>query len=65
MADEIFLCGTGVQIAPVTKVDGRKIGDGKMGEITRSIQDLYLAAVHGEVEDYWGWLTPVYGRNLN
>jgi branched-chain amino acid aminotransferase len=65
VADEIFLCGTGVQIAPVTKVDGRKIGDGKMGEITRSIQDLYLAAVHGEVEDYWGWLTPVYGRNLN
>jgi branched-chain amino acid aminotransferase len=65
VADEIFLCGTGVQIASVTKVDGRKIGDGKMGEITRSIQDLYLAAVHGEVEDYWGWLTPVYGRNLN
>jgi branched-chain amino acid aminotransferase len=65
VADEIFLCGTGVQIAPVTKVDGRKIGDGKVGEITRSIQDLYLAAVHGEVEDYWDWLTPVYGRNLN
>ena len=65
VADEIFLCGTGVQIAPVTKVDGRKIGDGKMGELTRSIQDLYLAAVHGEVEEYMGWLTPVYGRNLN
>jgi branched-chain amino acid aminotransferase len=65
VADEIFLCGTGVQIAPVTKVDGRKIGDGKMGELTRSIQDLYLAAVHGDVEDYWDWLTPVYGRNPN
>jgi branched-chain amino acid aminotransferase len=60
VADEIFLCGTGVQVAPVTKVDGRKIGDGKMGEITRSIQDLYLSAVHGEVEEYKNWLTPVY-----
>ncbi len=60
VADEIFLCGTGVQVAPVTKVDGRRIGDGKMGEITRSIQDLYLSAVHGEVEEYMDWLTPVY-----
>jgi len=63
VADEIFLCGTGVQVAPVTKVDGRKIGEGKMGEITRSIQDLYLSAVHGEVDEYMDWLTPVYGTN--
>jgi len=62
VADEIFLCGTGVQIAPVTKVDGRSIGEGKMGEITRSLQDLYLAAVHGEVEEFMDWLTPVYAN---
>jgi branched-chain amino acid aminotransferase len=60
-ADEIFLCGTGVQVSPVTKVDGRTIGDGKMGEVTRSVQDLYLAAVHGEVDEFMDWLTPVYG----
>jgi branched-chain amino acid aminotransferase len=60
-ADELFLCGTGVQVAPVTSVDGRRIGDGKMGQVTRSLQDLYLAAVHGEVEEYLDWLTPVYG----
>ncbi len=62
VADEIFLCGTGVQVAPVTKVDGRVIGDGKIGDVTRSIQDLYLQAVRGEAEDFRGWLTPVYGR---
>ena len=61
VADEMFLCGTGVQVSPVTKVDGRTIGDGKMGEMTRSIQDLYLAAVHGEVDEFMEWLTPVYG----
>jgi len=62
VADEMFLCGTGVQVSPVTKVDGRVIGEGKVGEITRSIQDRYLAAVHGEVEEFREWLTPVYGR---
>ena len=60
VAEEIFLCGTGVQVAPVTKVDGRTVGDGKMGEITRAIQDLYLDAVHGEVEEFLDWVTPVY-----
>jgi branched-chain amino acid aminotransferase len=60
-ADELFLCGTGVQVAPVTKVDGRVVGTGKIGEVTRSIQDLYLAAVHGEAPEFREWLTPVYG----
>jgi branched-chain amino acid aminotransferase len=60
MADEMFLCGTGVQVAPVTRIDGRVIGDGAMGEITRAIQNLYLAAVHGDVDAFRGWLTPVY-----
>jgi branched-chain amino acid aminotransferase len=61
VADEIFLCGTGVQISPVTKVDGRVIGEGKIGDLTKNIQDLYLSAVHGEAEDFADWLTPVYG----
>jgi branched-chain amino acid aminotransferase len=59
-ADEIFLCGTGVQVAPVIRVDGRAVGEGKIGEITRSIQDRYLAAAHGELDEYRHWLTPVY-----
>jgi hypothetical protein len=31
-----------------------------MGELTRQLQDLYLSAVHGEVEEFADWLTPVY-----
>ncbi|HEX8100117.1 MAG TPA: branched-chain amino acid transaminase [Actinomycetota bacterium] len=62
VADEIFLCGTGVQVAPVTKVDGRVIGDGEIGDVTRAVQNLYLQAVHGEVEEFRDWLTPAYGR---
>jgi branched-chain amino acid aminotransferase len=61
VSDELFLCGTGVQIAPVTSVDGRVIGTGKTGDVTRAIQERYLAAVHGELDEYRSWLTPVYG----
>ena len=61
-SDEMFLCGTGVQVAPVTSVDGRAVGEGKMGEVTRAVQDLYLSAVHGELEQFLDWLTPVYGE---
>ena len=60
MADEVFLCGTGVQVAPITRIDGRVIGAGSMGPVTRRIQETYLAAVHGRDPDYEGWLTPVY-----
>ena len=36
-ADEVFVTGTAAEIAPVTKVDGRIIGDGKPGQITRKL----------------------------
>jgi branched-chain amino acid aminotransferase len=62
VADEIFLCGTGVQVAPVTQVDHRPLGDGTVGPITEQIQKAYVDAVRGKVERYHHWLTPVYGR---
>lgn len=33
-ADEVFITGTGAEIMPVTKIDGRVIGEGKIGPIT-------------------------------
>ncbi len=36
-ADECFLTGTGAEIVPVVKLDGRTIGDGKPGPITRQL----------------------------
>ncbi len=38
-ADEVFVTGTAAEIAPVTKVDGRIIGDGKPGRITRKLME--------------------------
>ncbi len=36
-ADEMFLTGTAAEVVPVTKVDGRVIGDGKPGQVTRQL----------------------------
>ncbi|HVB14576.1 MAG TPA: branched-chain amino acid transaminase [Candidatus Dormibacteraeota bacterium] len=58
-ADEAFLCGTGVQIAPITSIDGRQVGEGKLGELTHQLQEWYLQIVRGQVEDFAGWRTTV------
>jgi branched-chain amino acid aminotransferase len=61
IADEIFLCGTGAQIAPVIKVDHRPIGDGKVGPISSALQPLYFDVVRGRIPEYRiQWCTPVY-----
>jgi branched-chain amino acid aminotransferase len=61
VCDELFLCGTGAQVAPVIELDHRKIGNGRVGEHTRRLQELYFRAVRGEEPRYKDWLTPVYG----
>jgi branched-chain amino acid aminotransferase len=49
-ADECFLTGTGAELIPVTKIDGRVIGTGKPGPMTRSLVERYhaLTRVSGE-----------------
>ena len=59
--DELFLCGTGAQVSPVTEVDRRAVGNGAVGPLTRRLQELYFRAVRGEEPRYRHWLTPVYG----
>ena len=53
-ADECFLTGTGAELIPVVKVDGRTIGSGRPGPITRRFEAKYhaLTQVSGE---------PIYG----
>jgi len=58
--DELLLCGTGAQVAPVIEVDRRKIGDGKVGEFTLELQNIYFGAVRGETPKYKDWTIPVY-----
>jgi branched-chain amino acid aminotransferase len=61
IADEILLCGTGAQIAPVIKVDHRPIGDGTVGPISKALQQIYFDVVRGRIPEYRAqWCTPVY-----
>ncbi len=60
VCDEIFFCGTGAQVAPVRSVDRRVIGDGKVGPISKKLQDLYFDVVQGKVKKYRHWCTPCY-----
>ena len=49
-ADECFLTGTGAEIVPVVKVDGRVIGSGKPGTLTRQLEEKYHALTQVSVE---------------
>ena len=60
VADEMFLCGTAAQIAPVTKIDGRTIGDGTLGLLTLELQKEYDKVVRGNAPEYRRWVEPVY-----
>ncbi len=57
--DEVFLTGTGVQIAHVASIDDRPVGDGGRAPVTAQLQERYFAAVRGRVDRYRHWLTPV------
>jgi branched-chain amino acid aminotransferase len=58
-ADEVFLTGTGFQIAPVVQVDGRPVGTGETGPVSERLQELYFEAARGENPEYAGWTVPV------
>lgn len=59
VADEVFLCGTGVQIAAAGTIDGRKIADGARGPITEKLQDIYFSIVRGEDSPYSHYVTSI------
>lgn len=59
VADEIFLCGTGVQFAPVLSVDRRPVGTGAQGPIATTLRGRFMDIVRGREPQYAGWLTKV------
>ncbi len=59
-AEEVFFSGTGVQVAWVSEIDKRMIGNGKIGEVTKKIQDKFFKIVHNEFDEYSHWLTKIY-----
>ena len=56
-ADELFFSGTAVEVTRIREVDGTVIGDGKLGPVTRRIQDTFNQAVRGQLPQYRRWLS--------
>jgi branched-chain amino acid aminotransferase len=56
VADEIFLTGTAAEVSPIRAVDGREVGSGKRGPVTKRAQELFADAVAGKLDEYRHWL---------
>lgn len=50
-ADEAFLVGTSTEVMPIATVDGRPIGDGRPGAITRKLQAAYRAELQSWLDE--------------
>jgi branched-chain amino acid aminotransferase len=59
VADEVFLTGTAAELTPVREIDGRRVGRGEVGPITRQLQAAYFDAVKGAKPKYPEWVTYV------
>jgi branched-chain amino acid aminotransferase len=57
IADEAFLTGTASEITPIREVDGRIIGKGKPGPMTKKLQKIFFDIVSGRKKHYQSWLT--------
>lgn len=59
IADEAFFTGTAAEVTPIREADGRVIGKGKPGEITKKLQSIFFDIVKGKNKKYESWLTKV------
>ncbi len=62
LADEAFFTGTAAHVSPILEIDHRPIGDGKVGKITKKLQQLYFDVIRGKNPKYLHWCTPVYTK---
>lgn len=60
IADEVFFCGTGAQVAWISEIDRRIIGGGEIGPITEKLRSKFMAAVQGDEPSLESWVTPVF-----
>ncbi len=59
IADEAFFTGTAAEVTPIREADGRAVGNGKPGKMTKSLQSIFFDIVRGRNKKYESWLTRV------
>jgi len=55
-ADEVFMTGTAAEVKSVAKINKVRIGNGKIGNITKILQELFMDVVMGEDQRFVSWL---------
>ena len=63
LAQEIFICGSGLEVLPIASIDRHQIGNGRPGELTKALREAYFKVVWGKEPSYKYWLTPVYAKH--
>ncbi|MFA5948456.1 MAG: branched-chain amino acid transaminase [Candidatus Gracilibacteria bacterium] len=58
--DELFFTGTAAKVAAIRSVDKRVIGDGRLGKVTKKLNELFYNVCIGENKKYLNWLHPVW-----
>jgi branched-chain amino acid aminotransferase len=59
ISDEAFFTGTAAEVTPIREVDGRMIGEGRPGKITKRLQSIFFDIVKGKNKKYKSWLTAI------
>jgi branched-chain amino acid aminotransferase len=59
VADEAFLCGTAMEVTPLTEIDGFPVGNGSIGENTSNLEQLFHNVVRNREPRYTHWVTRV------
>ena len=59
IADEAFFTGTAAEVTPIREVDGRVIGEGRAGRITKKLQSVFFDSVKGKNKKYGSWITRI------
>ncbi len=57
IADEVFICGTAAEVVPVSEIDYRTIGTGKIGAVTQKVQHAFLETIRGNGTRSDEWLS--------
>ena len=59
IADEAFFTGTAAEVTPIRELDGRKIGTGRPGPVTKKLQSVFFDIVKGKKKKFKSWLTMI------
>ena len=59
LADEVFFTGTAAEITPITSIDRISVGDGRVGKVTKRLQEAFFDIIEGRERDRHGWLFPI------